>query len=386
MAHNTGQVDGGCNALVGGVLAGLSGKDVASGAIGEGSAPLVARAIAKEMYGSDNPEALTQEQKAELSQLTSVAGGLLGMVASKGDAAAAQTAVEAAKNEVENNSATSKEDFEIDKGPQNKGKTAPPVIDKFVAALKKMVSNSSERASTVPQKASGLVVDSPGKSSFQIGVEDGLSGKGEADLAMAFMYQVAHPGEILRSIANLTPEDTAYMSGVGSAVPLSIAQGEMLGQVFSRLGFVTQPVWGKVRQGVGDYLGTSANSATQTGSALTQLQINNANGAAFENKVFNDVQSKMPDAVQQVTIKTQSGTKTRIDIMGTDSSGQVVCVECKSSATAPLTKNQTSGFPEIQQSGGVVVGNGKPGFPGGTVIPPTTVQIIRPGQTPIIGQ
>ncbi|BEV71194.1 hypothetical protein THUN1379_06760 [Paludibacterium sp. THUN1379] len=103
MAHNAGQVYGSCYALVGGVLAGLSGKDVASGAIGEGSAPLVARAIAKEMYGSDNPETLTQEQKTELSQLTSVAGGLLGMVASKGDAAAAQTAVEAAKNEVENN-------------------------------------------------------------------------------------------------------------------------------------------------------------------------------------------------------------------------------------------------------------------------------------------
>lgn len=94
----------------------------------------------------------------------------------------------------------------------------------------------------------------------------------------------------------------------------------------------------------------------------------------------------MPDAVQQVTVKTQSGTKTRIDIMGTNSSGQVVCIECKSSETAPLTKNQTAGFPEIQQSGGIVVGNGKPGFPGGTAIPPTTVQIIRPGQTPNIGQ
>ncbi|BEV71190.1 hypothetical protein THUN1379_06720 [Paludibacterium sp. THUN1379] len=115
MAHNTGQVDGGCNALVGGVLAGLSGKDVASGAIGEGSAPLVARAIAKEMYGSDNPETLTQDQKTELSQLSSVAGGLLGALASQGNAVDAQTAVEAAKNEVENNSLGKKRDAQREK-------------------------------------------------------------------------------------------------------------------------------------------------------------------------------------------------------------------------------------------------------------------------------
>ncbi|TDR82617.1 hemagglutinin repeat-containing protein [Paludibacterium purpuratum] len=91
------------HALVGGVLAGLSGKDATAGAIGAGSAPLAARAIAKELYGSDNPETLTEKQKDELAQLTSAAGGLMGMVASKGSFAAASTAADAAKNEVENN-------------------------------------------------------------------------------------------------------------------------------------------------------------------------------------------------------------------------------------------------------------------------------------------
>ncbi|MEC8230703.1 MAG: pyocin, partial [Pseudomonadota bacterium] len=40
--------------------------------------------------------------------------------------------------------------------------------------------------------------------------------------------------------------------------------------------------------------------------------------------------------------------------------------------------NQRAAFPEIQQTGGVVVGKGKPGFPGGTRIPPTKVNIVRP--------
>ena len=53
--------------------------------------------------------------------------------------------------------------------------------------------------------------------------------------------------------------------------------------------------------------------------------------------------------------------------------------ECKSSDTAPLTPNQKIAFPEIEQSGGVVVGKGKAGIPGGTVIPPgTKVKVRRP--------
>jgi len=52
--------------------------------------------------------------------------------------------------------------------------------------------------------------------------------------------------------------------------------------------------------------------------------------------------------------------------------------EVKSSQTAQLTKNQKKAFPQIEKSGGTVVGQGKPGFPGGTRIPPSKVKIIRP--------
>jgi hypothetical protein len=52
--------------------------------------------------------------------------------------------------------------------------------------------------------------------------------------------------------------------------------------------------------------------------------------------------------------------------------------ECKSSATATLTKNQKAAFPEIEKTGATVVGKGKGEFPGRTRIPPTKVDIVRP--------
>jgi hypothetical protein len=66
--------------------------------------------------------------------------------------------------------------------------------------------------------------------------------------------------------------------------------------------------------------------------------------------------------------------------MTKDSSGNIFCVECKSSETAPLTPNQKIGYPEIENSGGVITGVGKPGFDGGTVIPPTKIDVIRPAK------
>jgi filamentous hemagglutinin len=53
--------------------------------------------------------------------------------------------------------------------------------------------------------------------------------------------------------------------------------------------------------------------------------------------------------------------------------GEIVYIECKSSATARLTPNQNAALPEIGQSGATVVGQGKPAFPGGTVVPLTQV-------------
>jgi hypothetical protein len=110
----------------------------------------------------------------------------------------------------------------------------------------------------------------------------------------------------------------------------------------------------------------------------TQLENNKKQGKAFEDTSYDKYSETRPEAVREVTVKTDSGVKTRIDMMGRDTDGEISCVECKSSETAPLTKNQKAAFPEIEKTGATVVGKGKPGFPGGTKIPPTRIEILRP--------
>ncbi|MEQ4923759.1 hypothetical protein ABN099_09750, partial [Proteus hauseri] len=46
--------------------------------------------------------------------------------------------------------------------------------------------------------------------------------------------------------------------------------------------------------------------------------------------------------------------------------------------TAPLTDNQKTGYLDLEKNGGIIVGEGKPSFEGGTKLPPTKVKIVRP--------
>ena len=106
---------------------------------------------------------------------------------------------------------------------------------------------------------------------------------------------------------------------------------------------------------------------------------NRVNGRVFEQQEFANFSQNCSDAVEQITIKTPSGVKTRVDAIGLDTNGNVVIQEYKSSLTAPLTNNQARAFPEIFESGGVVVGKGKGIFTGGYQIPAgTEVIIVQP--------
>ncbi|WP_241163376.1 filamentous hemagglutinin N-terminal domain-containing protein [Ralstonia solanacearum] len=115
---------------------------------------------------------------------------------------------------------------------------------------------------------------------------------------------------------------------------------------------------------------------------VSQVVKNKFVGDAFEAEKFKEFQGRMAESAQQITVRTESGTKTRLDMIGRDANGKIVCQECKASDTAPMTKNQGKAFPEIESGGAVVVGKGKPGFPGGTVIPPTKIDIVRPNTPP----
>lgn len=120
----------------------------------------------------------------------------------------------------------------------------------------------------------------------------------------------------------------------------------------------------------------SGVGGTQKNSASI-LSANKLRGSSFEVKNEAALKTKFPQVQPQVTVETQSGIKTRLDFVASKNNN-ISLFECKSSAMAPLTRNQRLAFPEIERSGAVVVGNGKPGFSGGTNIPPTSVQVIRP--------
>lgn len=118
---------------------------------------------------------------------------------------------------------------------------------------------------------------------------------------------------------------------------------------------------------------------SESSSKADVLAQNRANGRAFEQQEFAKFSSQNNNAVEQITVKTSSGVRTRVDAIGLDANGNVVINEYKSSLTAPLTDNQKIAFPEIFESGATVVGKGKGIFSGGYQIPPgTKVTIIRP--------
>lgn len=122
------------------------------------------------------------------------------------------------------------------------------------------------------------------------------------------------------------------------------------------------------------------SSKSQTSSNnVSQIRKNAKQGRDFEEKSFKVFNENYDEAVEQITIKTNDGTKIRVDAIGQDKAGNIVIQEYKSSSTAPLTKNQKTGFPELEANGGVVVGKGKGNFTGGIEIPAgTKVNIIRP--------
>jgi hypothetical protein len=105
-------------------------------------------------------------------------------------------------------------------------------------------------------------------------------------------------------------------------------------------------------------------------------------GQAFSDDSFSQFSQEYENAQREITIVTNEGTKIRVDAIATDEEGNVIIQEYKSSETAPYTSNQEKGFPELQNSGGKVVGEGKGDFTEGYEIPSgTRVEVVRPDGT-----
>ena len=124
---------------------------------------------------------------------------------------------------------------------------------------------------------------------------------------------------------------------------------------------------------------TAAATLTLAERRAVQLAANKLAGQAFEDRVGAWLAARVVEVGDQVTVVTASGARTRLDFLFRDpATGAIRCIEAKSSATAPLTANQEAAFAEIRQSGATIVGAGKPGFAGGTRIPPTEIEMVFP--------
>lgn len=125
----------------------------------------------------------------------------------------------------------------------------------------------------------------------------------------------------------------------------------------------------------------AADAFGDAAKITSNIAENAKQGKEFEGVVTENLkQTTHTDIAEQVTIKPEGGGgNVRVDNISRKD-GKIKLTDAKSSATAQHTKNQKAGYPLIEQKGGKVVGNkGKDaGYPNGTVIPPTKVDIIRP--------
>jgi len=112
------------------------------------------------------------------------------------------------------------------------------------------------------------------------------------------------------------------------------------------------------------------------------VKANKAAGDAWERELITNQLPKTQSQIQpQITIKSNgpSGKKVRLDALGKENgTGATKLTDGKASDTAGLTPNQKVVYPELEIDGGVVVGKGKPPYIGGTQVPPTKVDILRP--------
>ena len=113
-------------------------------------------------------------------------------------------------------------------------------------------------------------------------------------------------------------------------------------------------------------------------------------GIRFADELRVPLRLLFPSFGSEVTIKMPSGLRFRADYIGRMEEGGYVIFEFKASQKPRLSKNQREAFQELQTSAGIVVGRGKPGFEGGTRIPPisegTRIIIKSPNNTKLIGQ
>ena len=317
------------HAILGGVTAALQGNNAAAGAVGAGSGELVAVAIARSLYPNTDPSKLTEDQKQTVSTLATLSAGMAGGIAG-GNVSGAAAGASAGKNVAENNALSDDEE-----------------------EIKSLHGNRPLKIFDInPMMKPGLV-DEDGNT---VNIGASKAGKpGTAATKLPSGYAANASGNVVGPKGGVY-NNTGKVDSAGNVI-------------YSNNG--------------GYYIFTEgAKSGTSSPNPSNQVRQNYEQGKVFEDKVYQEHSVDKSVSAREITVKTPGGTNVRIDIISKDKQGNITCIECKSSSTAPLTPNQKVGYPEIEKNGATVTGAGKPGFEGGTMIPPTKIDIIRPDKTP----
>ncbi|WP_284144898.1 hemagglutinin repeat-containing protein [Pectobacterium colocasium] len=170
------------HAVVGAVVAQLSGQDAAAGAIGASSGELAARVIMADQYPGKTANDLTEEEKQSVSALSTLASGLVSGLASNSTASAASGA-QSGRNAVENNFLNKGRPVEF--AEKLKACSGEPSCEQGVR--KDMAKESAENIQKLKScweagdsacvAAMRSQIETDGKAYAQLGVQDALAGR-----------------------------------------------------------------------------------------------------------------------------------------------------------------------------------------------------------------
>ncbi|QKJ30366.1 RHS repeat-associated core domain-containing protein [Mucilaginibacter mali] len=192
-------------------------------------------------------------------------------------------------------------------------------------------------------------------------------------------YAGRHPFETAGNILHaLTNDPKTHRTRLEGAIKNSVAANY---NKFADGDLVTKATVLGIVSGEGvQLLGGEAADFTKIGEGSNILK-NAAQGKEFVAIVTQGLEDAGHiNIAEQVSIKPNGETgRVRLDNISTKD-GKIALTDAKSSSTAGYTKNQKAGYPAIAKKGGTVVGNkgAAQGYPAGTIIPPTKVDIVRP--------
>ncbi|SLM63231.1 VENN motif pre-toxin domain-containing protein [Dickeya aquatica] len=215
------------HALVGAVVAQVSGRDAVAGAAGAAGGELAARLlIMQALYPGRDGNTLTETEKQSVSALASVAAGLAAGIAS-GSVDGAATGVQAGRNAVENNFLSS-DMYSLDrkvKAAKEKGEDIAPILE----AARKQAEKDREKqiASCQDNPDTCAFGRDVANDAYNAYLENGFLQGIDSDVARFVQQETAKDNAVIDQYASefgkgmaVASEGAAWLAGAGVGVAL----------------------------------------------------------------------------------------------------------------------------------------------------------------------